>query len=197
MEWETNVHTYLEVFAEGCPEELRPAFCNHCRSGPLHRHAKYKRNVFTWLECFLIFIYRFKCTACGHTQSLIPSFIGPHQQVIWDVQEEVVRRSEKGTPLCEVASQMAPPAGPYSERTLWRWKKEWEQRLATVESSAWEGLLNHFPNLQLPVGEAKPKGRWNWLFHAFEQSRSYLKNLRLFHWLYRLCRPPLNGGDTT
>jgi transposase-like protein len=199
MEWETDVHTYLQVFSEGCPEELRPTYCSHCRMDRLfHRHGKYQRKVFTWLECFLIFIYRFKCTACGHTQSLLPSFTGPHQQVIWDVQEEVVRKNEEGASLGDLTEELKPPAGPYSQKTLWRWKKTWERRLEAVEVYAWKWFLNRLPHLQMPVGEAKPKSRWGWLFHVFEQAGTYLSPLqsfRLFHWLYRLHRSLLAGSD--
>ncbi|MCL6449523.1 MAG: DUF6431 domain-containing protein [Armatimonadetes bacterium] len=157
-----------------------------------HRHGKYQRNAFTWKDSFKIFIYRFKCSTCGHTQSLLPSFIGPRQQVVWDVQEEVIQESEKGTPLNELAEKLEPPAGPYSERTLWRWKKNWEARLARVETGLWKWFLDRLPHLDLPVGEKKPKGRWGYLFQAFEQVRAHLPEVgpyRLFQWIYRFKKP--------
>lgn len=71
-----------------------------------------------------------------------------------------MRKTEEGATLGDLIEELKPPAGPYSQETLWRWKKAWDRRLETVEVYAWKWFFNRLPHLQMPVGERKPKSRW-------------------------------------
>ena len=43
-----TVQTYLQLFADGCPEKFRPRICPHCLTQiMLHRHGKYNRHAYT------------------------------------------------------------------------------------------------------------------------------------------------------
>lgn len=191
MDWETDVQCYLTIFSEGCPEELRPMLCKNCMTECLlHRHGKYKRKVHVWELVILIFIYRFKCPVCGHTLSLLPSFVGPHQQVTWDVQEKVIRENDAGTSLDEIASNWQPSYGAFSVKSLWRWKRQWDERLAILETPFWTWLIQHVPHLHIPVGVDKPVSKRAWLSEAWAQARTRIQSadFGLFHWLYRLSK---------
>lgn len=192
MELMINVETYLQEFADGCPEERRPKYCKYCDAERIfHRHGKYERHVIIWMTVLLIYIFRFRCSICKHTQSVRPSFVGPHQQVTWDVIEEVVKKNEEGTSLNDIAKEIVPPVGPYSERTLWRWKKTWEELLDRHSDFMWEWFLKRVPHLCLPVGAEKPKTNRGYLFRIFEQAKAWMPEIRpyrLFHWLSQLLK---------
>lgn len=191
MDWETDVQTYLAIFLNGCPEELRPGLCPECGAeGKMHRHGKFSRKAITFIEAVIIPIYRFKCYACkGCTVSLIPSFLGAHQQAIWDAQEEIIRQNENGNSLEKVAERWKPSFVAFSVKTLWRWKKQWDQQLQEQESRIWAQLIDLIPHVTLPVGSQKPQRRWLWLFSLWEQFNSrHPQSFGLLHWLYRFCQ---------
>lgn len=44
-----------------------------------------------------------------------------------DVQERVVRELDNRVPLREVVENLVLPTQPFSEKSLWRWKKDWDR----------------------------------------------------------------------
>lgn len=189
-DWEKNVQAYLEFIANGCPEELRPDQCLFCLTeGKMHRHGKFLRTVYTFCEAILIPIFRFRCYECKHTVSILPSFIGSHQQAVWDAQEEIIRQNETGASLDKVAGGWKATFVPFSVKTLWRWKKQWDNRLQSFEGAVWTNVIKYIPHLQLPVGAQSPKSRWQWLFTLWEQLNSrHPQGFGLLHWLSSLAR---------
>jgi len=135
MKWDSDVKAYIEFFQDGCPKHIRPLRCLKCGfDGLLHRHDQYERDVVTLSTAYTITMYRFKCPSCGKTHTLRPTFIGANRQATWDVEESIVEENERGTPLAELATDFPRPAGPYSEKTFWRWKADWNQRIAVVHN---------------------------------------------------------------
>ncbi|MBF7084744.1 hypothetical protein IT084_17555 [Desulfallas sp. Bu1-1] len=37
----------------------------------------------------------------------------------------------------QIAGEIAPPAGPYSVKTMWRWKQRWDKFLAGFDTPVW------------------------------------------------------------
>jgi len=58
----------------GCPNPNCPY------QGRLRFHGFYTRNALTFYGTFLLFIQRYLCPICGHTVSLLPSFLAPRFQ---------------------------------------------------------------------------------------------------------------------
>ncbi|MFN7142110.1 MAG: DUF6431 domain-containing protein [Limisphaerales bacterium] len=146
-----DVNTYLLTCSEGIPEALRPKNCQSCLAQVrLHKHGKFFRLVFTLEAELRIPIYRFFCPLCEHSCSFLPDFIEPHQQVALDVQEEIVE-SQQGESLSTVAALTEHlPGGFYSEKTLWRWVRKWNDRLHAIEPQLWEWVFRHDAHIQLP-----------------------------------------------
>jgi hypothetical protein len=104
MIWDTCVKIYLALIQNGCPGEWRPTRCRRCGAeSKFHRHGQYTRMLYTLEEALEIIIFRFRCTACSKTFGLLPPFLIPHRTAALDVQEQVVRELDGGTPLREVA----------------------------------------------------------------------------------------------
>lgn len=187
IETPLTVQTYLELFANGCPENLRPVECPYCKAiRELHRHGHYKRMVFTLEETYSIPIFRFKCPMCDKTTGLLPPFIGENEQTAWEVQEEVVRRqTTEGQSLIRVAGELAAAGGPYSEKSLWRWTTRWNRFLRDSGYMFWTQLLRILPHLQLPTGKMKPRAEWGWVFKIWDQVKAKFEDEGLFNWLYR------------
>lgn len=186
LETPLTVQSYLELFADGCPENLRPVECPSCKAmRKLHRHGHYKRMVFTLEEAYSIPIFRFKCPICGKTTSLLPPFIGEKEQTAWEVQEEVMRKQTKGQSLTQVAGELTAAGGPYSEKSLWRWTTRWNRLLRDSGNIFWTQILRVLPHIQLPVGKMKPRTEWGWLFKIWDQVKAEFGDDKLFNWLYR------------
>jgi len=192
MNWDTCVKTYLLFILNGCPKELRPKACRHCAAeAGFHRHGHYSRMLYTFEEILEIIIFRFKCKACGKTFGLLPSFVERYQSVAVDVQEQVVCQSDKGVPMRIISAQLELPTEPYSEKSLWRWKKRWDQRKEMVEPLFWQKILSHVPHLHLPKGARRPHSSWGWLFSVWEMVRAHFTgNPRVgcLQWLLSLNR---------
>src|SRR5665648_419481 len=110
-----TVQSYIELFSNGCPTNLRPTICPHCQEAVmLHKHGSFKRTVYTLLEAFIISVYRFKCIECGRATSLLPNFVMEHHQVAWDVKEEVIRQHLSGVALVKIAEDLETSAGKLS-----------------------------------------------------------------------------------
>ena len=192
MKWNSDVKAYIEFFQNGCPKHIRPLRCLDCGfDGLLHRHDHYVREVVTLSAAYSITMYRFKCPACGETQTLRPNFIGPNRQSTWDVEESIIEANESGTPLAELAEDFPPPAGPYSEKTFWRWKITWNLRLAKIHTLISQQILDKLPNMAIPVGKDKPHSTKDWLLYFWRKWRIAFpaqEFIGFFHWLYRICR---------
>lgn len=200
MGWQTDVQTYIKVITKDqYPEELRPVFCEHCQEEKFfHHHDYYERDAHNCIQQWRIAIHRFLCPTCRHTRSVLPTFIGPHKTVTWDVQEETIRKNESGMPLEQIAGEINPPAGPYSAKTMWRWKKAWNVLLTALEITVWEWLLKRIPHLALPIGKEKPPSAWQWLFKIWPQVKEKLslsESVGLFQWLHRFSRSLRVAGD--
>lgn len=192
MEWDTSVKAYLESIENGCPEDWRPTRCRHCESqGKFHRHGHFPRKLFTLLAVLEIIIFRFKCTSCGRTFGLFPPFLVPHQGAALDVQEQVVQQLDNGRSLQSVSESLNLPTEPYSEKTLWRWKKRWDRLRDPLEPSFWRQVLGWFPHLSLPRGEEKPRTGWGWIFSVWVEIRHRLTpetDVGCFQWLLHIAR---------
>jgi len=177
---------YLEAFAEGCPEQYRPCGCSRCGADRKQRHhSHYSRTVYTLIEAHLITVYRFQCPVCKKTQGLLPSFTGCHEQVSWDVKEQVIRERSEGVSLIGVAANLDAAGGPYSEKTIWRWTTQCDTLLKDLGSLAWEQALKLCPHLDLPAGAAKPRSEWGWLLNAWGQMMNAHPIENILSWLYR------------
>ena len=187
MKWDADVKAYIEFFQDGCPKHIRPVSCLECGfDGLLHRHGYYVRVVVTLSSADIIKIYRFKCPSCEKTYALSPTFIGSNRQTTWDVEESIIEENERGTPLEELATDFPAPAGPYSEKTFWLWKKNWNQRIATVHTFIYKQVLDKIPNIVIPVGKDKPETTKEWLlyfWHKWKDAFPEKKDLGFFHWV--------------
>jgi len=175
MIWDTCVKHYLSLIKNGCPEAWRPTRCRHCEAeAGFHRHGHYTRMVYTLEEALKIIIFRFRCTTCRKTFGLLPSFLTPYRTAALDVQERVVRELDSGLSVRIVADGLSLPTQPYSEKSLWRWKKDWDRLREAVEPSFWNAALSRFPHLKLPRGSGIPRTGWGWLFWVWEMVRAQL-----------------------
>lgn len=187
-----TVQSYIENFTNGCPNHLRPTACPHCQVKMiLHKHGSFKRTVYTLLESFIISIFRFKCTRCGRSTSLLPNFVMEHHQVAWEVKEKVIRQQLSGIALLKLAETLETSAGKFSEKTLWRWSKAIHNDLKDSSSEQWQIVLEKLPHIEILVGPSKPTREWSWLFSVWEQVQSTIlgyMNMCLLTWFYQIKR---------
>ncbi len=121
MDWGISVKRYLKIIQQGCPEHWRPRQCRHCQAeSGIHRHGRYYRKLYTLLEEVKLVIFRFKCSTCGKTFSLLPPFLIPYRGAALDVQEKLIRQADQGYPLEAITENLTPATEPYSAKTLWR-----------------------------------------------------------------------------
>lgn|GEM_PF-1977792 len=125
------------------PLHIRPSCCWHCSAQcRFHRHSRYMRKcVFLltgWLKPF--FIQRFKCTACGKVFSLIPECVYKWQRLDLALLQEFL----SGKPCKRVREN-------FSERTLWRWKARWRERVESQRAKILQILLSFKPDLNIDV----------------------------------------------
>lgn len=80
-DFQISIHTYScrgrnNLFPEfwGCPH---PA-CTY--AGRLRKNGFYERHAISFEAVYRIVIQRYRCTVCGHTVSLLPSFLAPRFQ---------------------------------------------------------------------------------------------------------------------
>ncbi len=116
---------------------------------------------------------------------MLPSFIGSHELVSWDVQEQAIGQHSLGKPMVEIADHLTASGGPYCEKTIWRWLGRWNKRLNALGTLAWQQALRILPHLKLPVGEAKPRSEWGWLLDAWQQVAQAHPIETLLSWLYQ------------
>lgn len=163
----------------------------------LHKHGSFERSVFTLLTASIIVIYRFKCPilGCQKTTSLLPIFVDEHHQVAWEVKDEVIRQQLSGIALVKVAETLQTSAGKFSEKTLWRWSRDFREDMGEdvreFLSEKWQFVLEKMPHMVILVGESKPNREWAWLFKAWDQIREFLPErfgLSILEWLYQTKR---------
>ena len=94
-----------------------------------------------------VYVWRFKCVACGKTFTRLPSFLLPYKHYVVGEIEGVLWHWCDGSKLSQ-----APSAA--EESTLWRWRKEYSHKMP-----GWAGLL-----------EAK-------VFKLFNRAPSFIKLL--------------------
>ena len=191
MKWDTCVNDYFKMVENGCPEEFRPTWCKHCQSeAKFYKHGSFTRSVLTMEELLEIKIFRFKCTACDKTCSVLPSFLRHNHTAALDVQEHVVQSHSKGVALRIISEQLSPQLA-FSEKTLWRWKNYWQKLLNKLKPDFWPTVLARFPHLLLPRGSNTPGSLWEWVFWVWGQTRLQLadKPAGCFQWLTFLSLP--------
>lgn len=191
MNWDTCVKDYLQIVKNGCPKELRPTRCRHCQSkAKFHRHGSYFRSLYTMGGDFEIRIFRFKCSACAKTCSVLPSFLRRNHTAALDLQEYVVRSHSKGLPLWSISKQLATTQF-FSEKTLWRWKNYWQKILDKLEQNFWPIVITRHPHLLLPRGSCTPNNLLGWIFWVWDQIRQHVtdKSAGCFQWLTFLSQP--------
>lgn len=151
MDWDTNVQSYLALFAAGFPEELRPKICPLCKwDGFQQKHARFTRGLQTLSEFFTITIQRFFCQACKDTHSVVPAFYRPNHTLSNEVQEVVMARLDNGESL-RSAGEAILPGVTIDKKTVRRWKSCWETTMKDKENVFVAQALILLPALVLPV----------------------------------------------
>lgn len=172
MDWPTDVKSYIKLFKDGCPGELRPKVCPMCESNRFQqKHAHFERNLHTILELVTLTIYRFLCPTCEATYSLLPSFLRKNHTIANEVQEEVVARMDSGQAMMQAKEDICPGVT-VSKKTVRRWNEFWEPLVETKEELFVQQALILLPALTLPVGERKTASAstpYRWLSYIWQQ----------------------------
>jgi hypothetical protein len=196
MDWNQCVQYYLTIIVAlgRIPEGDRPKSCANCGQEHrlLHRHGHFPRTVITSIASYVIPIYRFYCPLCKSALSVIPDFVEKHHQVNLEMKEQIIELNENGTSLADLAEQShALPAGPYSEKTLWRWKTTWDEQLDQVQPRLWDWLLNRIPHFHLSKGQDRARSNMEWFLKLWRQVRLQfppLNSIGFLHFLNRFSR---------
>ncbi|WP_281884142.1 hypothetical protein [Paenibacillus sp. YYML68] len=97
----------------------------------------------------------------------MPSFVERYHQTAIDVKEAIVLAGEDGLSLSEIAAEsQAYAGGPYAEKTLWRWRRCWEQRRIAQEARVWATLFHEGMDEALP---RERRSAWKALWAAWRQ----------------------------
>lgn len=179
----------LEIKVKKHPEfphkEIRPSSCKNCGHSELYRHGTYSRQVYTENEKICIQVVRFRCKHCRRTMSILPDFVGPYQIVTWDVQQQAFESSDSGQTLERVAESISLPAGPFSVRTISRWKKRWKHALQEMEEALWAWALSHSSSWMFPQGQ-KFRTLYQSMVWLWNRMQPFRPSIGMFHGLYRL-----------
>lgn len=182
-----DVQSYLAFCEQEDVSSIRPQACDCCgANSPLNRHGVYRRPVWCHEGRCLIPVFRFQCPLCLKTVSVLPSFIGRYERCTWDVQEDVLVAVDEASSYEQAAEQVAPPIGPLSSRTVWRWVVRWRGWVQDVEAHFWKWLIERTPTLDIPRGRDRPKTQLALFQRVWRQVASMSANVRLFHTLFRL-----------
>jgi DNA-directed RNA polymerase subunit RPC12/RpoP len=171
-------------------ETTRPTNCPYCGHQTLHLHAKYTRYVYSEDKRLRITVPRFLCAACRRTLSVLPDFIGEHQQMSWAVQERVCAACNDGLSMEEAASTISPPAGPIAPRTVCRWWRKWRVLLEETQTQFWSAVLAIRAFVRFPVGQDRPQNLYRWMNELWNRVRIDYGNICLFQFLQRLRHSP-------
>lgn len=120
VEFHCLVHEYVDQF--GLLDFPRPAVCPNCRAaGVFIGHGFYRRHPLSATRDYRLRIKRWRCTACRHTLSLLPSFLLRFRHYLLEViQAVVVARFEDGASWAQVSQRCAVEGYP-SPRAVRRW----------------------------------------------------------------------------
>ena len=117
-----GIHTliqYLKIIEED-PEQLRPAQCPHCGKESPNCHGHYERKADReqsgQASLNPIIIFRFYCTACKKTCSVLPECIPPRRWYLWSIQQSVLHLIFFGASHRKASKQSLP-----SRQTISRW----------------------------------------------------------------------------
>lgn len=174
----------MHICESGLPEAFRPSRCGSCMSKRRpHRHGRFFRWLFTLTEAILIPLYRFRCSDCRKTTSVIPLFVESHHQSAVDVKEAVIRSGEEGSSLAAIASESATfSGGQYAEKTIWRWQQCWRRRRDRIHEQIWRVILHNGIDFPLPRERCSV---WRALWMAWSRLS---RPDNLFHEILRLDR---------
>jgi len=145
-------------------EELdipRPGKCPHCQAvDSVVGHGSYWRKPLDRWKDYLIRIKRWLCKACGHTVSILPSFLLRFRRYLLAVVRQVVTArfednaswrqiEQQGT--AEVDEDCVP-----SQRTIRRWCRSLDEQAPRWLAAVQRVLADHDVTLPLldPLGEA-------------------------------------------
>lgn len=135
------VRLYQDVpplFEEDCP----------CCGQKLHKHGKYHRSVASKEEMIKIPIYRWICSGCRITISLLPDFISPYKVFTVLIQEKFwVSIFLKGKSYSAVFEAYSPfVSGGISLQTIRRWRRNWRRIHEPLVHQVLREILNLEPN---------------------------------------------------
>lgn len=115
-----TVKAYLERYG-GCSPTLSIT-CGKCGGATLHKHGRYWRTAVTGRKGYRVPIYRWRCSGCGATVSVLPDFLAPYAQFASLVREGVMRRHLRGLTVVEIAARACSAVvSGLSLRTVARW----------------------------------------------------------------------------
>ena len=108
---------------------LRPDQCSGCQaSGSLIGHGYYPRKPKDKKRAYWMWVKRWKCKACGHTVSSLPSFLLAHRQyLVESIHEALSARCEAGQTWAEVGVSCA-KQGTLAVRTMQRWNQSFVEQ---------------------------------------------------------------------
>ena len=107
----------------------KPTGCPGCASGQLNWHGWYARWAVYVAEDVKLGVRRLLCKGCGHTISLLPSFVHRCRHYVLDVLSEVIEnRVEQQRPWARVTPLQGPCAST---------RRRWVKALATTIWVTW------------------------------------------------------------
>lgn len=104
-----------------------PCTCGH--SGCLKIHGYYTRGLKYENAILRLCICRVRCSVCGRTHSLIPSYLVPYSQISLPDQAEIISSVEFGTSATAVMARTPSIDENNVSCILRRYRRYWRQRL--------------------------------------------------------------------
>lgn len=152
-----TVKAYLERYGGQGPS-LSIA-CRKCSGATLHEHGCYWRTAVTSQQVYRIPIYRWQCSECKATTSVLPDFLKPYAQFVSLVREGVLRRRLRRLTVVEIAARAGSVAvSGLSLRTVTRWLAK-ARRVATEWTNVLtDRLLLVQPGYDIFSGSARWQG---------------------------------------
>lgn len=144
---ERTVKGYLKRYGGQSP--VFHIACPQCASA-MHKHGRYWRSAVTSRRVFRVPVYRWRCSDCRATVSVLPDFLAPYQQFVSLVREGVVRRHLRGLVVTEIANRACrTTVSGLSERTVARWLAAARMVAANWTQALAERLLQARPEFSL------------------------------------------------
>lgn len=143
-----TVKAYLRQYGDSRPTLC--ISCPTCGAEAMQKHGKYCRTAVTNRRVYTVPVYRWRCTGCGKTTSVMPDFLAPYAQFVSVVREGVLRRHLRGLTVREIAARMGSLAvSGLSERTVARWLAQVRKRAPVWAVALSEHLLRLQPGWDL------------------------------------------------